>query len=593
MATLDELIVRIQADTKQLRGEIGKATKVTDKFSKDTNKSIKKMDSSFAGLKKNWIATTAIIAGASIAISKAVGLAFDAAKFESQQVAFRNLAKSHGAMADDMISNLKRISAGTIDTQTLIEKAGTALLLGIDPTALTKLMEVARASSRVTGQSVSQAFSDISMAVGRQSRMILDNLGIIVRVEDANKEYAKQLGKTSEALTDAERKQAFLNATLAAGEDIIQRVDISETTRLERMQKMTAALTDLKLGFGSLISTLITFPLDVIDKITLPESQFQETLAGLEDVQKHIEAFGESSGTTNRLKELADELLRLERNARLAGVEFGKVRGLISAPIKEDPQKAIDAINEAFKALGISSEQSLKKTATDALKNFTTIRNSGTATPNEIAQAYESAKSVIVGVLSAMGTQLDKVQEKGAAFAGEFRDVADSVDEIRLVLDQLSTVASMPTINVDGLEVANSDLDLAIDSLDQLDSTVATPRVEVQGIDSALNQIYNLQNELNSIGGIRSGAPLRYNSSGSSDLLGRGGQLSIPLFQSGTPFVPRDMLALLHKGERVVPANENNTNYGGVTINIVGVSGDTRSLTRQIRNELETLEGRL
>ena len=54
--------------------------------------------------------------------------------------------------------------------------------------------------------------------------MILDNLGIIVKVGDANKRYASILGKTSNELTDAEKKMAFLNATIEAGEDLMGRL---------------------------------------------------------------------------------------------------------------------------------------------------------------------------------------------------------------------------------------------------------------------------------------------------------------------------------------------------------------------------------
>ena len=67
------------------------------------------------------------------------------------------------------------------------------MMLGIAPEKISKLMEIARATARMTGQEVSTAFDNIAMAVGRQSKMILDNLGIIVSVESANRTYAVQL----------------------------------------------------------------------------------------------------------------------------------------------------------------------------------------------------------------------------------------------------------------------------------------------------------------------------------------------------------------------------------------------------------------
>lgn len=51
----------------------------------------------------------------------------------------------------------------------------------------------------------------------------------------------------------------------------------------------------------------------------------------------------------------------------------------------------------------------------------------------------------------------------------------------------------------------------------------------------------------------------------------------LPSFDVGTPYVPRDMVALIHQGERIVPAAENARGaYGGVTV-VQNISIDSRS----------------
>jgi hypothetical protein len=64
------------------------------------------------------------------------------------------------------------------------------------------------------GISATQAFNDIVTGLGRMSPLILDNLGITVDLEATMKRYAETLGKTSDALTDTERKQALVNAVI-------------------------------------------------------------------------------------------------------------------------------------------------------------------------------------------------------------------------------------------------------------------------------------------------------------------------------------------------------------------------------------------
>jgi hypothetical protein len=107
----------------------------------------------------------------------------------------------------------------------------------------------------MTGQSITEAFNDITMGVARQSRLILDNLGIIIRVEEANELYAKSLGKTALALTDAEQRQGFMNAVLKAGNDMIARLG-SLQGPMEGVNKLIASQADL---WNEVNKTVATF----------------------------------------------------------------------------------------------------------------------------------------------------------------------------------------------------------------------------------------------------------------------------------------------------------------------------------------------
>jgi len=209
-------------------------------------------------LKRNWILASVAIVAAIASIRKAWNLAFKAAQFQQQEQAFANLAASHGANADKIIDNLRRVSAATISTADLMESAGTAFLLGIPADNLEKMMEIARASSRITGQTIQAAFNDISKGMGRQSKLILDNLGIMIRVEEANKAYALAMGITGRALTDAEKKQAFFNATMEAGEDTIKRVGELQLTSAEAMQAFTATVQNAGIFIGKALIYITT-----------------------------------------------------------------------------------------------------------------------------------------------------------------------------------------------------------------------------------------------------------------------------------------------------------------------------------------------
>lgn len=54
----------------------------------------------------------------------------------------------------------------------------------------------------------------------------------------------------------------------------------------------------------------------------------------------------------------------------------------------------------------------------------------------------------------------------------------------------------------------------------------------------------------------------------------------IPKFDVGTPYVPQDMLAVVHKGEKIIPAKYNQPGAGGVTVNMTVVTQDAGSFRK-------------
>jgi len=160
------------------------------------------------------------------------------------------MAQSMGKDATTEFNKIKVASAGMIDDKALTESANKAMSLGIPIESLSSLMEIARAKSRDMGTTTQQAFNDIATGVGRASPLILDNLGLSLKLGAANEAMAAKLGKTVAELTDQEKKTAILNATIAAGSEALSRYDLSQTTTAEKMQQLTTTIANLKLDLG-------------------------------------------------------------------------------------------------------------------------------------------------------------------------------------------------------------------------------------------------------------------------------------------------------------------------------------------------------
>ncbi len=142
---------------------------------------------------------------------------------------FEFLTRQIGA-STDLLEQLRKASRGTIDDMTLMS-ASLKLLGGASDElapklaeALPRLLEIAKAANKLNPSLGDTAFLFDSIATGikRASPLILDNLGLTIKLGEANEKYAKQLGKSVEQLTAEEQKIALLNATLEAGNQLIK-----------------------------------------------------------------------------------------------------------------------------------------------------------------------------------------------------------------------------------------------------------------------------------------------------------------------------------------------------------------------------------
>ncbi len=212
-----------------------------------------RVKSQFEKIKSHWMGISASIYAAYQTLSKAWDLMERAAQFEQSKAAFHSMVVSMGADADRLFNELKEKSGGLIDNKALVESANRAMSLGIPLSKLGDLMEIARAKARDMGISATQAFNDIATGVGRASPLILDNLGLVMKVESANQRMAADLGKTVEQLTDKEKKLAVLNATLEAGREALSRYNMSQLTTKEKMEKLMATVNNLQLVMGTVL----------------------------------------------------------------------------------------------------------------------------------------------------------------------------------------------------------------------------------------------------------------------------------------------------------------------------------------------------
>lgn len=110
-------------------------------------------------------------------------------------------------ITERILKLLRESTENTIDDQTLLENANLALMLDLPLEQLPKLFEAAKKLGYAVGLTPQKSIESLVRGIGRESRKILDNIGIVFKRETAYQWY-KSVHKL-EKLTQEQRSKAF------------------------------------------------------------------------------------------------------------------------------------------------------------------------------------------------------------------------------------------------------------------------------------------------------------------------------------------------------------------------------------------------
>ena len=188
-----------------------------------------------------------------------------AAKVESMGRAFDTLSGgvNKGSVA---LGKLRRATNGTMDDFNLFQQANNAMILGVtkNSSEMAEMFDIAQRLGRALGKDTAHSVESLITGIGRQSRLMLDNIGIIVKADEAYEMYAKRLGTTSEKLTDAQKKQAFLEAPMESARAKVASLGRENLSSVDSFDKFIAASKNTAIALGDVLLPTITSVLDGI-----------------------------------------------------------------------------------------------------------------------------------------------------------------------------------------------------------------------------------------------------------------------------------------------------------------------------------------
>ena len=241
----------VEKSLDQLNREAKRAAFNSSKLGKAINQTGAKMTAFAARTKKTAVAinrtTSRIISaknammglGAVMAVNWAKNSMMEAAKFEGQLA-------SLGPSLEETEARLRKVqkeSGSIFSLQALVDAEAKMRSLGVELQITPTLLKNIAAKASAMNITTERALDSIAVGVSRQSNKWLDNLGIIISVDKANRDYAATLGDVNKELTENEKKMAF---TAAVQKELEQSTNaIPESLR--KTMAMTAAWDDAML----------------------------------------------------------------------------------------------------------------------------------------------------------------------------------------------------------------------------------------------------------------------------------------------------------------------------------------------------------
>ncbi len=355
------------------------------------------------------------------------------------QSSFERLAATAGLSSQKMLAEMKIASRGLVSEYDLMTAANKAMLLGL-PVSVATMGELTKAATtlgRAMGQNATKSVDDLITALGRSSPMILDNLGITVKVGEANDIYAAKLKTTADKLDDAQKKTAFYEEAMRRAKERTEELGDSTETLGEIIQRNWTSIGDVVSRAVSIMDVGIG---SVLSKSWSEMAKFMvEAAKNGVGVALAMEAAGQKIKTAViPLTENQQALVRLNQtmgDARKTGAELAQIMGVnlpsvlaYAKTLTDEKRKADEKLTEEQKKAREAAEK-LREEFQKKVDAWTGVElQREVAELRRVINAAGGAAALGAVEYKKLENQLSSLKAEGAKLDAEFSAIARTHD---------------------------------------------------------------------------------------------------------------------------------------------------------------------
>lgn len=358
-------------------------------------KKLKTVDQRLAGMAKRAGLAAAAYFGTQGLIRGFQEVVTQGGKLQQVTKAFDNMGKRLN-FTSGALGKFRKAVNFTVDDITLMEKANNAMALGIiqSEDEFADLLDTAQRLGAGLGQDVGPALDSLVTGLGRQSKLMLDNLGIMVDTNGAYETYAKSVGKSTSELDDNEKKIAFNNAAMAEAKRIASEMGDETETAAMKLAATRVEFQNMTADLGNALTPALT---SITEKLMLAGK------AAADFIREQSE----------------DEAQTAIRNLRELG---GDTRNLELSYVRLQKSKVMQDLNMGIMQLGTNTDK-----ITKANDDILTLNE-------EIAKQATLEAEINERILAATGGKRDLQDQINMSIAGQTKETQHLNDQEKQIV---------------------------------------------------------------------------------------------------------------------------------------------------------------
>ena len=241
--------------TNKTRSKYHKQEKGVAGATSNSTKGFAKQAQTLNGGSSSLVGAYATLAAHVFAITAAFGVLQRNAGFKQLEQGIIFTGRAAGANLPLVSKNLKEITDNAISTAEAMKAVAIGTSAGFSSSQLEGLTRVAKGASLALGRDMTDALDRLVRGAAKLEPEILDELGIMVRLDETAERFARTIGKNANELSVFEKRMAFTNAIIEQGEQKFGALNaVIEANPYSKLSAQFDAL--IKGGLGALDTVL-------------------------------------------------------------------------------------------------------------------------------------------------------------------------------------------------------------------------------------------------------------------------------------------------------------------------------------------------